>query len=232
MNKGFKVFTAVWALVLVLFNVIAFVSFGVDNTDKFTTSFWIGYTFIMVTLIGQLVCGYIAFKDNTPQKTFYNLSIVMVSYSGLIASFIAGGLCMFLPVVPYWIGIIICTILLAVNAISVIGAKVAADEVVRIHEKIKVQTLFITSLTADAEVLMSKASSVEVKNECSKVYEAIRYSDPMSNDALAGVESEITIKFADFAAAVNDDNLDNVKTLAKEVMVLVEARNKKCGLLK
>ena len=54
----------------------------------------------------------------------------------------------------------------------------------------------------------------------------------MSNDALSAAESQITLKFAEFANAVHADELEKVTELAKEVIILVEDRNKKCKLLK
>ena len=117
------------------------------------------------------------------------------------------------------------------GAISVIKAKAAADIVSDTDDKIKTQTLFIKSLTVDAEGLISRAKSEAVKAECKKVYEAIRYSDPMSSDALTGIESQITLKFNEFSNAVTSGT-DNIETLANEVVILVGDRNKKCILLK
>ena len=149
-----------------------------------------------------------------------------------MTSFIVGALCMLIPQLPNAFGIIVCAIALAVNVLAVIKAMVAIEEVERIDQKIKVQTFFIKSLTIDADTLMASAKSDAVKAECRKVYEAIRYSDPMSNDALSSVESEITIKFAALTEAVKADNGAKVAELANEVMILVGERNKKCMLLK
>ena len=85
---------------------------------------------------------------------------------------------------------------------------------------------------ATADTLMAMAKSDVAKAECRKVYEAIRYSDPMSNDALAAVESQITVKFAALSDAVKANEADKVAELANEVCILVGDRNKKCKLLK
>lgn len=79
---------------------------------------------------------------------------------------------------------------------------------------------------------MPSAKSEAVKAECRKVYEAIRYSDPMSNDALAFVEAQITAKFAEFTDAVNSDDAEKATIIANEVAILVGDRNKKCKPLK
>lgn len=232
MKKVFKSYCAIWAVLLALFNVIAFVSVGWKGIEKYTASFWIGYVFITVAFIGQLICAYIALKEENLQKTFYKLSLVKISYTGLILSFIFGGLCMLISPLPYWVGILLCAIILACNVNSVLKAGIAVEAVSKVDEKVKVQTFFIKSLTVDAEGLVARAQTEEVKAECKKVYEAIRYSDPMSHDALASAESQITLKFAELAAAVNENNLEAVTKLAKEVVILVEDRAKKCKLLK
>ena len=232
MKKNFKLYIIVWAVLLALFNVIAFVSVGWAEQEKYTASFWIGYIFITLMFGGQLACSYMAFKADSAQKLFYNISLIRTSFIGLIVSFIVGGLCMLISPLPYWIGIIVCAVVLVVNILSVAKATAASEEVERIDTKIKTQTFFIKSLTVDADTLMASAKSDAIKAECRKVYEAIRYSDPMSNDALASVEGQITVKFAELSDAVKAEDAEKVKDIAKEVIILVGDRNKKCKLLK
>lgn len=232
MKKNFKQYITAWAVLLVLFNVIAFVSVGWARLEKYTPSFWIGYVLIMLSFAGQLVCARKAFQEDSAQKLFYNLSLVTTGYTGLIASFVVGGICMLLSPLPYFVAGIVCAIVLAVNVLAVLKASVAIGEVERIDQKVRAQTFFIKSLTVDADTLMASAKSEAVKAECRKVYEAIRYSDPMSNDALASVEGQITLKFAELSEAVKVDDADVVAQKANEVIILVGDRNKKCRLLK
>jgi len=232
MKKRFNLYIVAWAVLLALFNVIAFVSVGWAGQAKYTSSFWIGYVFITVMFIGQLICSYMAFKADSAKKLFYNISLIRTSYIGLIVSFVVGGLCMLISPLPYWVGVIVCVIVLAANVLSVIKATAAIDEIERVDAKVKTQTFFIKSLTVDADTLMASAKSDAVKAECRKVYEAIRYSDPMSHDALSSVESQITVKFAELSEAVKTDNVEAVGELANEVIILVGDRNKICRLLK
>ena len=232
MKKVFKFYSVIWAVLLALFNVISFVSVGWAGISKYTPSFWIGYAFITLSFIGQIVCAYFALKDNDIKKTFYNVSLIAASYTGLILSFVFGGLCMIISLLPYWVGILLCAIVLGINVIAVIKASAVVDIVSSIDEKAKESTFFIKSLTVDAESLMSRAKSETIKAECKKVYEAVRYSDPMSNDAFVSVESDITIKFSKFSEAVVSEDSEAVVTLAEEIIILLGDRNKKCKLLK
>ena len=232
MKKNFKLYIVAWALLLALFNLITFIVPAAPDTEKYTTSFWIGYGFITIMLIGQLVCAAMAFNQDDSKKVFYNITLVQSSYAGLIVSFIIGILCMMISSLPYWVGVVVCAIVLVLNALAIIKSKVAINEVERIDEKVKTKTFFIKSLTIDAETLMESAKDDTIKAECRKVAEALRYSDPMSSDALASAESAITIKFAHLQSAVQANDKGKVVSTAEELVILINDRNRKCKMLK
>lgn len=76
----FKKYVIAWAVLLVIFNVIVFVvPSQIAGMSKFGGSFWSGYVFIMLTLIGQLVCAYFAFKAQTAERMFLNLPPLLQS---------------------------------------------------------------------------------------------------------------------------------------------------------
>lgn len=232
MKKSFRYYAMVWAILFVLFNVISFLFVGLIWRETFSASFWIGYGFIAVSFIGQLGCAYFVFSKNNLRKLFYNIPLIRVSFAGLIASFVFGGLCMLIVPLPYWVGGLLCLISLAATLIAVVRAHSAAEIVSDVDEKVAAQTSFIRSLTVDADRLVARAQNAAVKAECRKVYEAVRYSDSVSSDALAGVESQITIRFAALSDAVAADDADSVKSIAEEIVLLIGDRNKRSELFK
>ena len=232
MNKNFKYYAGIWAILLVIFNIATFVSPNeVAGMTKFGGAFWVGYIFITLAFIGQLAVSFFAFNTKNMQKFFYKIPLIRISWTGLILTLIFGVLCMVIPDLPNWIGIVACFAVLGFNAISLVKANIAADIVSEIDDKVKVQTSFIKTITVDAESLMSRAQNETAKTAAKKVYEAVRYSDPMSNDGLSGIESEISIKFNQFAGAVTANSKD-IATIAEELVVLISDRNKRCKLLK
>ena len=231
MKKGFKTYIAAWAILLALFNVICFVTpTEIAGMTKFGGAFWAGYVFITVAFIGQLVCAYFALKSENLKKLFYKLPLITVSYTGLILTVIFGAICMAIPGLPNWVGIIVCLLILAFTAIAIIKAKAAGDIVVATDEKVKMQTSFIRSLTADAEGFMSRAQTDEAKAMCKKVYEALRYSDPMSSNALADIEAEISKSFEAFSVKIKAG--EACSNLAEELVNLIGDRNRKCKVMK
>lgn len=232
MKKGIKFYLPCWAIALAVFNVISFAVPITVNVNKFTPSFWIGYAFITLMFIAQLVCSVVFFKQDNNDKKFLNIPVISLSYTALIVSIIVGAVAMAVSFIPYWVGIVLGVLIVAFYAIAIISSKAAADTIENVDKKVKAQTFFIKSLTVDAESLLPRAKSDETKAIAKKVYEAIRYSDPMSNEALSPVEAQITIKFNEFSNAVVENNKPLAETLGNELIILVNDRNKKCRLLK
>ena len=233
MKKSFGIYSIVWAICLAVFNVITFVTPNeIGGVSKFSGSFWVGYIFITIAFLGQLACAFVAFKAENLKKFFYNISLLSISYGGLVTMLVVGSIFMAVPALPEWIAIIVCVIILAFNAIAIIKATAAADIVSSIDEKIKAQTFFIKSLSVDAQSLMTSAKSDELRAEAKKVYEAIRYSDPMANAALSDLDAQIEKQFNAFSDVVKADDAELAKETADELLEMVERRNQKCKLLK
>ena len=73
--------------------------------------------------------------------------------------------------------------------------------------------------------MVSRAKTPEAKTLCKKVYEALRYSDPVSSEALAVIEGKIEAQFSVFS--------NDVSSNATQVLLLmISERNKTCKLLK
>lgn len=229
MKKSFKIYSLIWAICLAVFNVITFVTPNeIGGVSKFSGSFWVGYIFITIAFIGQLVCAFFSFKLRNLKKYFYRIPLISVSYTGLVAMLIAGSVFMAVPALPAWIGIIVCMLILTFNAIAIIKATVAAEFVSGIDESIAVRTEFMQRLTARANTLMNQKRS----EETIKIYEALRYSDPVDNPFLAECNSKLLAEFNAFADAVNSDDLELIKHSAASLMQTIEARNLLCKTTK
>ena len=230
MKKAFKMYLIGWFAVLALFNLITFII--PDYANKFSTMFWVAYALITIAFIIQLGCTYYAFSGDNLTRTFYNIPLIRVSITSLVVMFIAGSIFMAIPGVYEWLGIIICAAVLVVNIIMILKASAAGATVENIDKKIKTQTMFIRMFTADMQILLQKCSDEDIKKVVNSVYEAARYSDPMSNDALTGVENKISDKLAELQGAVEANDYTRVSDAAKQIEGLISERNIKCKMLK
>ncbi len=233
MKKSFKYYIAIWAILLALYNLTVFLVKLIipGYVINYDVRFWVSWGVIIATYIGQLFCAKTAFDSKNKEKLFLNIPLITESYTTLIIATIAGSVLMLIPDCPAWIAAIVCAAVFGISVTSVIKAKVAADLVSDIDDKIKVQTSFIKTLTVDAESLMNRAQSEIAKTSAKKVYEAVRYSDPMSSDGLSGIEREISIKFNQFTGAITSNSKD-IHSIADELIVLITDRNKRCKLIK
>lgn len=234
MKKNFKFYALIWTILVAVFNLIIFLVRPVipGFVIEYDARFWIAWAFIIVAFIGNLICAYFAFKAENLKKMFYNLPLITVSWAALVVIVVIGAVIMLIPGCPAWISAIVCIVVFAFNAIAVIKAIWATEAVEKVDEKVKAQTTFIKNLTVDAESILSRAKSDAIKAECKKVYEAVRYSDPMSSEELSVIEAKITVKADELFEAVNAEDIEKVKEIADEIVILIGDRNKKCKLLK
>ena len=229
MSKVSKNYIVVWGVMLALFNLIVFISPGWDGTSKYTGAFWIAYAITTAAFILHLAFALIAFKDagNSKQKLFLNVPIIWFSYVGLVITIIVGALCMLNSFLPAWAAGIAMGIVLAIFLLSIVKTKVAIQAVEAVGARVQASTSFIKGLRTDADSLVGRASSAS-RDICTKVSEALRYSDPVSNELSAGVENDLRAKFDEFAAVVKSGDDSKAGALGKELMELIDERNKKC----
>lgn len=229
MKKKINNYVIAWAILLVLFNIIVFVTPAeFAGYSKFGGAFWGSYVCIMVAFVGQLACALMAFRANSLTKLFYNLPLITVSYTGLILTLIVGGACMVIPDLPNWAGIIACAVVLAFTAIAVTKAQAASDIIESIDEKVKVQTDFMRTVTAQAKALGGYAKTDEAKAAVEKVYEALRYSEVRSIGAAIGVERNMQEQLDAFAAAVKNGEADKMNAAMDALLPMIAERNTIC----
>ena len=237
MKKAFKIYLIAWAIMFVLFNVVVIALpkettvAGVTYTKLGGLS-WITLIVFELCFVGHLVCTWFALKRDKLSGMFYRLPLIRLSYACVIVTLVLGCLAMAIPGLPSWIPLVLTLAVMAIYVFAILKAAAAAEIVEEIDEKVKVKTAFIKTLTVDAQTLCSRAKSEQVQAACKKVFEAVRYSDPMSADALSDVESRIRTEFDALTDAVISDNADAATASADELLTLIKERNSRCKMEK
>ena len=233
MKKNFKFYALGWFVLLGLFNLLAFIIPAWPTLEKFTASFWIGWGVTIGAFFGQLICAWVAFKEESAKKTFYNISLFTVSYAGLISMFVVAMICIIVTPLPYWIAAIACSAVLIANVIAVAKAKMAIDVVANVDEKVEKATAFIYEMREESESLFARAKADEAKAViCKKVRDAFKFSDPMSKSDLDAVEAEIKTHFDLLKKAIVEGKMDVAAAESDELLALISERNNKCKKLK
>lgn len=227
MKKNFKYYIITWLISVAVFNIISFIAPIIR-----VGLFWVGYAMITVMFIIQLACSLMFFKQNNKEKIFLNIPIITISYAALVVSVIVGLVFMAITGVSFWLAIIIASLVTGFYLIAIISVKTATGSIENTNEKVNLQTLFVKSLNVEAQTLAQKAYNDDIRLITDRVCEAVRYSDPVSNESLADCESKITLKFKEFEKSVVEHNTELAEKISNELISLINERNQKCKLMK
>ena len=126
---------------------------------------------------------------------------------------------------PMSIGISICMIVSGIFAVLVIITCFVIKVVSEMDDEIAAKTFAMKSLTANAEQLINKASSEEIKQICERVYESFRFSNTMSDNSAREINEQIQREFSSFENAVNESDLEMAENTSKELITLINKRN-------
>ncbi len=199
--------------------------------NRYDLTFLIGLVMAFAgTLLAVILVA--ALKISTKEKAFLNIAQFIIAYVLVVLSLALAGVYLYVGNVSNWFIYALLAVVFGFAIVAMLSAKVAVRTVETIGEKVNVQTLFVKSLTATAEHLMNTSKTAEFKVLTKKVYEAVRYSDPMSNALLIEMEEKIQNGFSDFENAVLGEDYELACSTADELLSLIDVRNKKCKLLK
>lgn len=176
MRKSFKFYIAFWVLLLVLFNVLVFVtpsSIEGTNISKFEGAFLVGYISVILGFVGQLVCSIFAFKETNNQRFFYKLPLITISYSSLIVIMACGLYIIYCYNLPNWIAIFVILIIVIFDVISLIKASMN-DEVVSNLDLLGQRNIeYHNIINKIHEYYLNNKTNVDIK----KIYEMLRYKN-------------------------------------------------------
>lgn len=254
MKNKFSFYFVIWLICFIAFNVVCFVipnSFTIPKEVdmliymktgyylgiagqyyKYGGSFWASYGLIVLSLIGNLVFTYIVFKKygNEKDKGMHLASLIRINLICLISTSIVAIMVMMIPNLPLWVGTIIAIVSFVYSFIRVFTTYWASERIYESDKKTKEETNFIYNLTAKAKVL-NEISNNKYLGISKEVYEAIRFSDPISSDSLADINKIIEKKFDNFSKMVKENDENCIK-VGNELKGLLIERNELCRINK
>lgn len=209
----------------ILFALVSITAFVVPTVK--TTTYWIAYVFTAAAFAAQIGIWKTALgKEETLKSKFLGFPIVHIGIVYAVIQVIAFALFMFVPTLPAWSAIVVCSIIAGVSAVCMISADAGRNEIERVEAKVQKKVFYIRELQADIEVLTDNESDATVKTALAQLAEKIRFSDPMSSEQLADLENKISSKVAELKTT------SNKLEIITELNSLFDERNKKCKILK
>jgi len=209
----------------ILFALISVIAFAIPTTK--TATFWIAYVFTVVSFAAQIVIWKIALgKEETLKSKFLGFPVVHIGFVYLILQIIAFAVFMFLPSLPTWSAVVLCSIILGISTVCMIATDAGSEEIKRVEAKVQKKVFYIRELQADIELMSVSEKDDEIKTALTQLAEKIRFSDPMSHEQLADLEIMISVKVTELKTAANRAKI------ITELNSLLDERNKKCKILK
>lgn len=229
MNKNAIRWWVVLGVVLVVYNVLAF-ALPFPKTAVFAVS----YLFTMIAILAQIYVIRTAFYRGEGVKSkFYGFPIAKLGVIYLAVQLIAGLVFMALGlIVPVWLPLALYVVLLGVAAAGFVAADAARDEVVRQEVKLEKDVSRMREFQAKGRALVALNQVSEAARPLEKLAENLRFSDPVSSEALTEIEDQLAECLAQLQEAVSAQKTEQILSVCQEAEHILAERNQLCKLSK
>lgn len=225
MKKEMLRSAAVLAVVLILYILIAFLIPFVK-----TAVFWVSFVFTLAAFAVAAVALYLAFlKKPDARSRFYGFPIARIGVVYWLIQLVLGLLFMALGKwIPVWAAVLVYAIALGTAVVGLISADAVVEEIHTQDQKLKKDVSFMRNLQSKVNQMASQSALPEVK----QFAEEIRYSDPVSSEALTEIESDLSAAVDELQSAIIDGDPEITRTLCRKASAVLSERNRLCKLNK
>lgn len=228
-KKKFGVMGAlVYLIIFVAYNLCTFLVF-----KNFNAVFWVSYVFMLAAFFLHVACVFSIARNVSVRAVFFGIPLLSFSIYFVCAELFCSFVFMvFKGSVPVSVAILVQALLLCVFLVVAIVSIMTRDAVQNVDSKIKENVHFIKGLNVDVEMLIQRSTDAETTGALKKLSETIKYSDPMSNKAVAAQEQMIMQYLAELRMTFDAGNVSKVKELCGKIELLFVERNKKLMMSK
>lgn len=229
MNKGKATvgIGLIYAILLGVFNLLVFTIFKTH-----TSVFWLSYVFMTLAFVVQIVSMFLSFKTADVETAFFGIPLASFSIYYLCAALIVGAIFMAFQNAGFTLAIVIQVLILAAFLVVAIISLLARDTVQAIGENVKQNVTNHKSILVDVEMLESSCADPELKQALAKLVDTVKYSDPMTTEAIELVEQRIMRKLSELRVSMDNDQIVDALNACKALELLYVERNKKLALSK
>ena len=225
-----KTLTAItFGALLIVFNLIVFLM-----PIPQTTTFWIAYIFTSVSFLLLIVISYKVLSSPVPLKSkFLNLSLIQITYSYFVAQLALGIILIVLTALSYDSQSILVPIGGCLLSVALLGftisrlsfTKLGVNEIERVQEVVDKKIGFIKEKQSILNKLVTETNDNDLRKSLTMLSEVIRFSDPMSNESVTAIETNITNKINNLRLNINKFSKETVMKECREIEALLNQRN-------
>ena len=230
MKKQGILMSIVALMIFVLYSAIAFVSAGAVKD----ASFWISFAFtVFAFVVASISLVLIGRKKGIVHNWFLNYPIICYSVVYVVVQTVASIILITLrQKLAEPVAFLIQFAMLAVYVVLILVAFIAKISVEDVSKNIKAKSYYIDLLGVEAEMLCERCDDKQAVAVFKDFAEAVSFSDPMSSQALANLEREISAKVEEAKQLLAKNEVEKAVAICKEAKLLLIERNKKTKILK
>lgn len=219
-KKSWIMMVAIYAIIFAVFNLLVFVIVNEKNDV-----FWMSYAFMCIAFIVQIVSMLLALRSLEIETVFMGIPLASLSMYYFFAAIFVGAVFMFFQNAPFKLAIVLQILILAIYAVVAIMALMSRNVVQDVNDNLRENVEAIKTLVVDVDVFIPQVSDPALKKALKRVSVTIKYSDPMSNAAVADIEEQIMQTVNELRINIeNSRNAEAIQT-CKDIEVLFMQRN-------
>ena len=219
-----------WIVLAVFFIIDSVIAFALPFAH--TAVFWLSYIFSVIAIAVQVYVMQVAFcKEKSVKSKFYGFPVANVGVIYMLTQLVLSLVFMALAAgVPMWLPAVLYVVLLGA-AVGFIAADAMRDEVERQDVQLKKDVSAMRALQSKVNGIVGLCGA-DIRPEVTKLAEELRYSDPVSSEALAEIEAELTAYADELQAAVVEGDSASARELCRKISATLLERNRLCKLNK
>lgn len=227
-KKNGLMLALIYLVIFAAYNLGVFLAF-----KNLNAVFWISYCFMVLAYLIHIGCIFSIAKNPGVKALFFGIPLGSFSVYFVLAELFTSFVFMiFRAKASVKAAIAVQAILLCVFAVIAIVSIMTRDAVHNVDKKIKENVNFIKGINVDVEMLIQRSTNPEVTGALKKLSETIKYSDPMTNSAVAVQEQMIMQYMVELRTVFDSGDADAIKNLCSKIELLFVERNKKLMISK
>ena len=219
-KKSWIMTAVIYAIIFAVFNLLVFVIANEKNGV-----FWMSYAFMCKAFIDQIASMLLALRSLETETVFMGIPLASLSLYYFFAAIFVGAVFMFFQNAPFKLALVLQILILAIYVVIAIMALMSRNVVQDVNDNLKENVEAIKTLVVDVDVFIPQVNDPALKKSLKKLSETIKYSDPMSNAAVADIEEQIMQTVNELRINIeNSRNAEAIQT-CKDIEVLFMQRN-------
>ena len=219
-KKSWIMTAVIYAIIFAVFNLLVFVIANEKNGV-----FWMSYAFMCIAFIVQIASMLLALRSLETETVFMGIPLASLSLYYFFAAIFVGAVFMFFQNAPFKLALVLQILILEIYVVIAIMALMSRNVVQDVNDNLKENVEAIKTLVVDVDVFIPQVNDPALKKSLKKLSETIKYSDPMSNAAVADIEEQIMQTVNELRINIeNSRNAEAIQT-CKDIEVLFMQRN-------